>query len=519
MQILLLGLFVLLYLHDATTGVVISAGDGSQRIVEALPGDVWPHLGPLPVALLVLGPKLLLALVYQTACMRTRRKLGQSAGQRSLNRLEFLSNLLPLLLLCLFACDLALGGLRVIRLSLQHVVLLDELIVMLPTLLVAVLSWWSYYPVDRRLRDSAIIRSADLGRPVYPLLSRGQYVSMQVRHQFGLMLLPLLAVFGWSEALVLLGPDFRGLLSTRAVMLLTPVGVLGVFILAPLMIRHVWHTTPLAAGEVRDRMLALCDLHRVRVRELLLWRTGGGMINAAVTGLISKVRFILLSDGLLDHVAPREVEAVMAHELAHVKLRHIVWMVAVLLSSLGLAEVASHFVIDQVIVPTMGASLADSGLDKPIVDLNDPDIRMIVTALPTFGLTLLVFGWVSRRIERQADVFAARHLAQSSSQRQYNDAGQLVFDPASVGSMVHALQRVADLNHVPAKRKSWRHGSIAWRQQHLLSLIGQPVLDTPVDRVLVRVKLVTLLALAVVLLATTDGGNDLTQWLTSASTQ
>ena len=76
-------------------------------------------------------------------------------------------------------------------------------------------------------------------------------------------------------------------------------------------------------GEVRDRMIELCaSMHNVRVRELLLWHTSGRMINAAVTGLVRQVRFILLSDGLLDQVSnPRAIEAVMAHELAHVKLQ------------------------------------------------------------------------------------------------------------------------------------------------------------------------------------------------------
>ena len=181
MQILLLGLFIALFLHDhATTQTVVTSG-GAARGAEALPGDVWPGLGPLPVALIVLGPKLLVALLYQTACMRTRRKLGGSTGQRALNRLERFTRELPIILLALFVCDLVFGALRVVRLGLRHVVLLDEIVVLTPTLAVAALAWWSYYPVDRRLREARVLRDADAGRPVYPLLTRGQYLSMQLR--------------------------------------------------------------------------------------------------------------------------------------------------------------------------------------------------------------------------------------------------------------------------------------------------------------------------------------------------
>lgn len=501
MQILLLGLFIALYLHDSATMVMVTSPSGAARGVEALPADAWPFLGPLPVLLIVLAPKLLLALAYQTACMRTRRKLGHADGQRTLNRLERFTSALPFILLGLFALDLAIGALRVVRLALQHIVLIDELVVLTPTLLVAALSWWSYYPVDRRLREAILFRRADAGKPVYPLLSRTQHLSMQLRHQFGLLLLPLLAVFGWSEMLVLIGPDHRALITEQTVMILTPVGILGVFILAPLVVRYVWHTAPLPPGDVRDRMAALCDQHRVRVGQLLLWRTGGGMVNAAVTGLVSQVRYILLSDGLLDQVTPREVEAVMAHEIAHVKCRHIVWMGLILIVSLGVFEFAANAVIDQIMLPIIDAAQVDSGRAEPLANLQDPSTRMLVTAVPVFALTLLVFGWVSRRIERQADVFAARHLANSAPQPTLDEAGRIVFDDESINTMVHALQRVSELNHSPVTRKSWRHGSIAWRQDHLRSLVDQGIDNTPVDRSLARAKLAALAALALLLTA------------------
>lgn len=501
MQVLLLGLFVALYLHDATTAVTVDALDGTARQVEAMPADAWPYLGPLPVALFVLGPKLVLALAYHALCLRTRRSLGSANGTRSLRRLERANSLLPLALLAMFLGDLAIGGLRALRLALNHVVLIDELLILLPTLALAVYAWWAYYPVERRLREAVILRLADEGKPVYPVPERGAYLSMQVRHQFGLLLLPLLTIMAWSESLVLLGPDHRGLLSGGAVMWLTPLGVFAVLLMSPLVIRHVWHTTPLPQGEVRERMATLCSEQRVGVRELLLWRTGGGMVNAAVTGLLKPVRYILLSDGLLDQVPPRAVEAVMAHELAHVKLHHMLWMGVVLIVTLGLAEEGANLALDTasgVASQMMIDPATETGALLGMID--DPQQRTMIVAVPAFAVTLLVFGWVSRRIERQADVFAARHLAQSSEQPSRDAMGDIVFDSASLQTMVLALQRVAELNHAPIERNSWRHGSIAWRQSHLRSLEGTPIDDTPVDRTLGRVKLAALLGLGLMLL-------------------
>ena len=497
MQILLLGLFVALYLHDSATMTAVRGADGTIRYVEALPQDCWPYLGPLPVLMIVLGPKLLLALIYQTACMRTRRKLGQSGGQRAITRLETFTAALPILLLLLFLADLWLGALRVVRLTFQHTVLIDELIVLLPTLAVATLAWWSYYPIDRRLREAMIFRLADEGQPVYPLLTRGQYVSMQLRHQFGLLLVPLLAIYAWSQSLVLLGPDHRQLLSAQAALALTPIGVLLVFILSPLVIRHIWHTAALPQGEVRERMLGLCRQHRVKVRELLLWRTGGGLVNAAVTGLIAPVRYILLSDGLLDQATPKQVEAVMAHELAHVKCKHIVWMGLVLIATLGVTERAANRVYTGLHHALAWEQLAmHNDVKLAGINLTDPQNQMLIAGIPAFAITVLVFGWVSRRIERQADVFAVRHLAMTRPDPVFNEQAHQVFDAESAETMVDALQRVADLNHAPVQRKSWRHGSIAWRQAHLRSLVGTPIHAAAVDRTLFNVKLATLIGFA-----------------------
>ena len=499
MQVLLLGLFVALYLHDMTTAVAVPGDDGYLRHIEALPTDTWPYLGPLPVAAIVFVPKLLLLLLYQLTSWQTKRRLGKPGGQRAFALLEKLTAAMPITLLLLFFIDLWAGALRTVRLELQHLVLIDELLVLLPTLFVAAFTWWSYYPVERRLREAIILRLADAGQPMYPVQTRWQYVTMQARHQFGLLLLPLLVIFAWSESLTLLGPDHRGVLSEDTALWLTPAGVLAIFFLSPLVIRHVWQTMPLPPGEVRDRMLALCKHHHVKVRELLLWRTGSGLINAAVTGLLAPVRYILLSDGLLDQIKPREIEAVMAHELAHVKCKHIVWMGLVLITTLGLTELAGHYVIDEYILPTAPTTQESTG-QASLLDLNDPQTRTLVVSIPAFTITLMIFGWVSRRIERQADVFAARHLASVNPEPAYDDQARQVFDDEAAQTMVSALQRVAILNHHPVERKSWRHGSIQWRQDHLRSLVGQPINQASIDRVINRVKLATLAGLALLIL-------------------
>lgn len=488
MQLLLIGLVLGIYLHDTPP---IDAGVTR-----------WPWRAVVAV---VVVPKLLLASLYWAACTAARRRLGTGGGWRALRRVNRLTALLPLLCLLLFATDLGVGAFYAVRgapsgawpLGPRDWILLDELAVMLPTLALVLWSWWAYYPVDRRLREAALIRRADEGMPLYPVWSRRRYVASQARQHAALLFVPLLIIMAWTESLVML--QIAGRLTSTQQVTLSPLGAAVGFVLAPLLVRRLWDTVPLPPGPVRDKLETMCARYHVKFNDLLLWRTFGGMINAAVMGLFGRVRFVLLSDGLLDQVYEREVEAVMAHEIAHVRLRHLWWLLLWALSSMT------------------ALSLVGEALWKFLPQSPDHPTRLSwLTGLGyAAGLALWAwqFGWVSRRIERQADTFAARHLtpppeasledpsAGGGSDRAENAGANPAsgrFDAQAVLTMIGALQRVADLNHVAATRRSWRHGSIAWRQRHLRSLIGQPLAPTRVDRQVAAVKI----ACGVILLPT-----------------
>ncbi|MEM9883913.1 MAG: M48 family metallopeptidase [Planctomycetota bacterium] len=451
MQLLLLGLALVVFLHDAPEAAGLRV---------ALPA--WATLG------VVLLPKLAVGVGYWAWCAAVRRRLGTPGGLRSLNRLNRGAAVLPIVALGLYVIDLWAGALDAVRgsvvggqrvgLAPRDTILLDELAVMLPTLGLVVFSWWAYGPIDRRLREASLIRRADAGLPIYPVWGRGRYVWMQARFQLGLILVPLLLILAWSESVVRLAG--AGVVSDGAALWLMPVGAGLVFVAAPLVVRRLWDTVPLPAGPTRDRLVAVCERHGVRVRGLLLWRSFGGMINAAVVGLFGPLRYILLSDGLLDQVKQPQVEAVLAHELGHVKLRHLAWLAAAALA--------------------LGVTLSGLG-EWALGGVSEP---WVLAAAAAAGLVAWAagFGWVSRRVERQADTFAVRHVAEASADPDGEPPRH--FDAASVAVMVDALQSVAVLNHVPPTRRSWRHGSIAWRQAYLRTLVGTPLDHAPIDRLM-----------------------------------
>src|SRR6185436_21061634 len=66
-----------------------------------------------------------------------------------------------------------------------------------------------------------------------------------------------------------------------------------------------------------------CRRIGLRYREILLWHTHGMAINAAVMGFVGPLRYILVSDALLETMDEEEIEAVFGHEAGHVRHYHL----------------------------------------------------------------------------------------------------------------------------------------------------------------------------------------------------
>ncbi|MCZ6835481.1 MAG: M48 family metallopeptidase, partial [Planctomycetota bacterium] len=302
-----------------------------------------------------------------------------------------------------------------------------------------------------------------------------------------LLLIPILLIMGLSE--LIHGLAFRWLEESDA-LLVSQFGTFGsgmlVFLFAPLLAKVLFSTQRLADGELRDDLLAIGARHRVNVRDLLLWKTDGTMINAAVMGLIAPLRYVLITDALIESMRTDEVRAVMAHEIGHVKRHHIPWMVLCLIALLAISD----YLVVTPIVWMMG------GWEELSTDIELwVDMALSAGILVT---VLLGFGWVSRRFERQADTFAAQHLSGMAKPGERSSGEAWVITQDAVNSLQRALLTICRLHSVDPNRRSWRHGSISWRVEYLQSIVGKSIRGLRIDRIIIRIKLG---ALACVLMA------------------
>lgn len=383
-----------------------------------------------------------------------------------------------------------LGWLDAVREALGgNLILIDEAIATLPPLLVFILGWAFFYPIDRQLREASIIRTLDTTGAVPDMPTRWGYTLDQVRHHLLIVLVPISLILGWSELvdvilhanegrLESLDPRWLGIIATTLHM----AGVIGVLVLVPLVIRIIWRTVPLGPGELRDRLVAMCRAQKVRCRDLLVWRTHSNMLNGAVIGVVPSLRYILLTDALLEQLPAKQVEAVMAHELAHARRHHLPWLMLGMVAAISLSWLAAATAIDFVLHRRGESAEHPSALTS------------VVGFTAAVAAGFIVFGWISRRFEEQADAFAAQHLSGMTRASERDDDTPI--EPEAAACMAMALDAVAQLNHIPRERFSWRHGSIAARQARLARLIGQPINALPIDRVFRIIRAAILLTIA-----------------------
>jgi len=157
--------------------------------------------------------------------------------------------------------------------------------------------------------------------------------------------------------------------------------------------------TPLAAGELRERLLALADRtgFRARTIQVMDGSRRSAHSNAFFTGF-GRFRRIVLYDTLVDQLAPGELEAVLAHEIGHYKRGHIPKMLAV-----SAALQAGGFAL---VAWLARSAWFNAAFGFPPRELAPTFLLFgLLSGLVTFWFSP-VFNLVSRHHEYEADAFA-----------------------------------------------------------------------------------------------------------------
>ncbi len=385
-----------------------------------------------------------------------------------------------------------------------------------PFVLLLVVGWTSLYWADRSLRALMFERAGadSIGGAAVAMRqwTLPRYLEFMARQYLLVILVPVLVLLGVTDAVeYVVGPTAVGALLTAGLLL-------AAFLFAGPWVRVCWRTEAMPDCPLRDRLLALAERADVRVAKILVWRTNLSIANGCMIGLVGRFRYILITDALLLSLSPEEVEAVFAHEVAHIKHRHVALYLLMGLAAAGVAYLV--LVMGFVAVPWLWeAVLIES---EPPLRLGEAVSLCVLAAWWWFG-----FGFVSRRCEQECDLYAVRATVCPEGCSPPNAAARTAEGGDAQGCMegsagpdlprqdaapppfsvcehrvatfVAALQRIARLNGAAETARGWRHFSIAHRCRFLFSVLARPSVVPGVEERLRRLKvavLVTAVAVA-----------------------
>lgn len=204
---------------------------------------------------------------------------------------------------------------------------------------------------------------------------------------------------------------------------------------------------PLPPGEERGRIEAFCRQQRVVFGEICSWPLfGGKVLSAGVIGFAGRFRYLLLTPALLEVAQAEELEAVIAHEIGHVKKHHLLlylllFMVFGLLLQFALEPMLQAFMGSQLFLTLLFVFEGDSVALAPFL----AGIPLLV-ALVLY--VRVIFGFFMRNFERQADLYAYRVMGGG-------------------GPLISILEKIAWLGGNMRDRPNWHHFGIGQRVDFL----------------------------------------------------
>ena len=232
--------------------------------------------------------------------------------------------------------------------------------------------------------------------------------------------------------------------------------IILLMVFMPKIIQTWWGCKPLTASEKGRDLEVFLRQKGFKYRRLLRWPIfEGRMMTAGIMGIVSRYRYILVTDSLLKILSIQELKAVLAHEIGHAKYRHlliyVLFLIGFMVLSLGLSDLFLYLLYAY---PTL--------LDLvPGSESTSTNLSYLVLSLPMLVILLVYFrfimGFFMRHFERQADLFSATTMGTPML-------------------TISSLEKIALVSGKGRDHPSWHHFSIKQRVDCLLRTLKDPKL-------------------------------------------
>jgi Zn-dependent protease with chaperone function len=279
-------------------------------------------------------------------------------------------------------------------------------------------------------------------------LSRKNYILSNISFSIP-VILPWLFLSVTSDIINILPFETpkRFLISTEGQIIYFIFFLLIISVFGPVLIQRFWGCRPLKPGMLRSRIDYLCRKANMRYRNIMVWPLfGGRMITAGVMGLIRQFRYILITPALMRHLDAYEIDAVIAHEIGHIKKNHLFFYLIFFAGYLVVAFTTLDLLLYAIIYAEAAYDFVNSSSSAYAT------ISSIVFSLFMIAVFLVyfryIFGYFMRNFERQADLYAFSMMGDSQP-------------------LISTFEKITITSGQSPERPNWHHFSIKERIDYL----------------------------------------------------
>jgi Zn-dependent protease with chaperone function len=227
-----------------------------------------------------------------------------------------------------------------------------------------------------------------------------------------------------------------------------------VLVFFPPLVRRLWGCTPFPEGELLDHLHNFFKQQKFSAKVFIWPLFEGKVITAGVMGIIPGLRYVMITPALLESLSRDELDAVMAHEIGHIKNKHMLLYLLIISGFSILAGV--------ILEPLTYLLLSRSSFYAILTFTGLSAENLLTTVMGAFllGSMLLyfrfLFGYFIRNFERQADLHVFKAIGTSDS-------------------IISAFEKIAILSGNIRDLPSWHHFGIGQRVDFLESCNSTPI--------------------------------------------
>lgn len=226
-----------------------------------------------------------------------------------------------------------------------------------------------------------------------------------------------------------------------------------ILIFFPPLVRRLWGCTPFPNGTLLDHIQSFFKKQRFSAQVFIWPLFEGKVITAGVMGIIPGLRYVMITPALLENLSLDELDAVMAHEIGHIKNRHML---------LYLLIISGFSILAGIILEPFTFFLLSRDTFYSVTAVTGLSTENMLTALMAITVLCLMilyfrflFGYFIRNFERQADLHVFKAIGSSHS-------------------IISAFEKIAILSGNIRELPSWHHFGIGQRVDFLEKCEADP---------------------------------------------